>query len=106
MSLCYKLYGRKQIGGHCTINYRILQPRESPSIVENSIGGVLVTDGIIATDPDTTADLQFTINWTLSYATKSGQAANQSLYEKLVLYSTPQYEWIIFRFCDFQLFHN
>lgn len=61
---------------------RTLQPRQSPILVENSEGGVLVTDGIIATDPDTTADLEFTINWTLSYATKSGQAANPSLYEK------------------------
>lgn len=43
-----------------------------------------MTDGIIATDPDTTADLEFNINWELSYATKSGQAADQELYEKYV----------------------
>ncbi|XP_037029736.1 cadherin-23-like [Bradysia coprophila] len=60
---------------------QIRMPRQSPSIEENSIGGVIVTDGIIATDPDTTADLEFSINWELSYATKSGQEANQTLYE-------------------------
>lgn len=53
--------------------------------MENSIGGVLVTDGIVATDPDTTANLEFSINWASSYATKSGQEANQSLYEKYTL---------------------
>ncbi|KAJ6639917.1 Cadherin-23 [Pseudolycoriella hygida] len=60
---------------------QIRMPRQSPEIFENSDGGTLVTDGIIATDPDTNATLEFTIDWTESYATKSGQAADKSLYE-------------------------
>lgn len=51
--------------------------------MENSVGGIVVTtDGINATDPDGTADLFFTIDWNESYATKSGQEAEQALYEK------------------------
>lgn len=60
----------------------ILQPRDSPRIIENLDGGTLVTDGIIATDPDTDADLKFSIDWDTSYATKSGQEANKTLFEK------------------------
>lgn len=50
---------------------------------ENQPGGYIVTaDGIIATDSDTTAKLQFRINWEDSYATKAGQEAPKQLYEK------------------------
>lgn len=50
---------------------------------ENQPGDYLVTqDGIIATDPDITADLRFSINWVDSYATKAGQEAPKRLYEK------------------------
>lgn len=51
---------------------------------ENEPGGYLVTtEGIIATDTDTTAELRFRINWDESYATKAGQEAPKELYEKL-----------------------
>lgn len=59
------------------------QPRGSPNMDENEPGGYLVTkDGIIATDPDSSADLRFKINWDQSYATKAGQEAPAHLYEK------------------------
>lgn len=77
-----------------------LQPRTSPSIEENSVGGVSVTDGIIATDPDTTADLEFKIDWDLSYATKSGQESNQALYEKYASYTSV----VQCKFAEFKIF--
>lgn len=39
---------------------------------ENSPAGTLVTDQITAQDPDTTAELEFTIDWTATYATNKG----------------------------------
>lgn len=63
--------------------------------MENSVGGTFVTtDGIIATDPDGTADLSFTIDWNESYATKSGQEADKELYEKYVLIGQFHVKWI------------
>lgn len=49
---------------------------------ENSLYPTLVTQEIIATDLDTTADLEFKIDWAQTYATKSGQEARKELYEK------------------------
>lgn len=59
----------------------IRMPRSSPNITENSPGNVLITSMIVATDPDTTADLYFEINWNDTYATKSGQDAPKDTYE-------------------------
>ncbi|XP_055680929.1 protein dachsous-like [Lutzomyia longipalpis] len=56
-------------------------PRTSPSIVENSPAGTVVTMEILATDPDTTADLEFSIDWSQSYAIKYGQEAEKHTYE-------------------------
>ena len=47
------------------------QPRKILSILENSRSGV-VTEEIEAFDPDTTANLKFTIDWAGSYAVKPG----------------------------------
>ncbi|XP_059617696.1 cadherin-23-like [Phlebotomus argentipes] len=56
-------------------------PRMTPRILENSLADTVVTTEILATDPDTTADLEFWIDWEASYATKSGQEAEKSTYE-------------------------
>nr|AFJ04291.1 cadherin-like receptor [Spodoptera litura] len=50
-------------------------PRQSPSVKENVKDGFLITEGLTATDPDTTADLYFEIDWSASYATKQGRNA-------------------------------
>lgn len=47
-------------------------PRSSPSVEENVEVGHPITEGLTATDPDTTADLHFEIDWDNSYATKQG----------------------------------
>lgn len=57
-------------------------PRTAPEVIENSPAGTIVTMEIVATDPDTTADLEFSIDWEASYATKSGQEAARETYEK------------------------
>lgn len=64
----------------------IRMPRNSPSIDENSPGGTLITDEIIGTDPDTTANMVFTILWDQSYATKAGAEADIDLYNEYDLY--------------------
>ncbi|GAB0091829.1 fat-like cadherin-related tumor suppressor homolog [Sergentomyia squamirostris] len=56
-------------------------PRQAPRIRENSPANTVVTTEILATDPDTTADLEFWIDWENSYATKSGQEADRETYE-------------------------
>ncbi|KAI5634412.1 cadherin domain-containing protein [Phthorimaea operculella] len=51
-------------------------PRGSPSVEENVPEGYVITvadQEITATDPDTTALLQFEIDWESSYATKQGR---------------------------------
>ncbi|KAF9406502.1 hypothetical protein HW555_013145 [Spodoptera exigua] len=50
-------------------------PRQSPSVEENVKDGHLITQGLTASDPDTTADLIFEIDWDASYATKQGMNA-------------------------------
>lgn len=62
--------------------FQLNKPRQSPTIIENSAGRTLVTDGILATDPDGTANLVFNIDWDESYATKSGQVTDEKFYEK------------------------
>nr|QFP12818.1 cadherin-related midgut membrane protein [Lymantria xylina] len=48
-------------------------PRGSPHVEENVPEGYLITEEITATDPDTTAELRFEIDWESSYATKQGR---------------------------------
>lgn len=43
---------------------------------------VVTTQGIVVTDPDTTANIRFTIDWDQTYATKSGQEAPKSTYHR------------------------
>lgn len=50
------------------------------SIEENS-KDISVTLAIEALDPDTTADLQFTIDWADSYAMKPGFEVERELFE-------------------------
>lgn len=49
------------------------QPRTVISVAENVKDGYEIQNAIIiGTDLDTTADLEFSINWESSYATKPG----------------------------------
>ncbi|XP_075975778.1 cadherin-AgCad1-like [Anticarsia gemmatalis] len=48
-------------------------PRGSPQVEENVPEGFLISDEVVATDPDTTAHLRFEIDWASSYATKQGR---------------------------------
>jgi hypothetical protein len=41
-------------------------------VEENSPTGTLVTDEILAQDPDSLADLEFSIDWPKTYATNKG----------------------------------
>lgn len=59
---------------------QLIMPREMLEIEENS-KGITLTTAIEATDPDTTADLQFTIDWEDSYATKPGSQVESQFYE-------------------------
>uniref|UniRef100_A0A182IQ39 Cadherin domain-containing protein n=1 Tax=Anopheles atroparvus TaxID=41427 RepID=A0A182IQ39_ANOAO len=66
---------------------QITLPRVSLHIVENSepdsaviIGEADVAE-IIGTDPDTEAELEFSIDWSRSYGTKSGVRAQPATYE-------------------------
>ncbi|XP_049870615.1 cadherin-23-like isoform X2 [Pectinophora gossypiella] len=51
-------------------------PRVSPSVEENVPEGFEINREITATDPDTTAYLQFEIDWDTSFATKQGRDTN------------------------------
>lgn len=55
-------------------------PRVSPKIEENSPAGTIITDGVEAKDPDTTATLVLRILWDESYATKNGQSVEPDKY--------------------------
>ncbi|GBP79468.1 Neural-cadherin [Eumeta japonica] len=55
-------------------------PRSGPRVQENEPAGHPVTDEITASDPDTTAHLQFSIDWEQSYATKQGRDADAEEY--------------------------
>uniref|UniRef100_A0A182QNZ1 Cadherin domain-containing protein n=1 Tax=Anopheles farauti TaxID=69004 RepID=A0A182QNZ1_9DIPT len=65
----------------------ITLPRGTMHIMENSPAESTVNIGeddvaqIIGTDPDTAADLQFSIDWGSSYGTKSGVRAKAETYE-------------------------
>lgn len=55
-------------------------------VEENSASGTLVTDQITAQDPDTTAELEFTIDWTATYATNKGvRVEDTEIYNEYVL---------------------
>ncbi|XP_049537352.1 cadherin-23-like [Anopheles darlingi] len=66
---------------------QITLPRGTLHIVENSkpespvIIGESEVGEIIGTDPDTEADLQFSIDWSSSYGTKSGVRAKEDTYQ-------------------------
>lgn len=57
-----------------------LQPRDILEVTENTREKE-ITRGIVATDPDTTANLKFTINWEDSYASKPGFVVDPKFYE-------------------------
>uniref|UniRef100_A0A182JZH0 Cadherin domain-containing protein n=1 Tax=Anopheles christyi TaxID=43041 RepID=A0A182JZH0_9DIPT len=66
---------------------QITLPRGTMHILENSIAesaviiGEELTAEIIGTDPDTEAELEFSIDWSNSYGTKSGIRAKAETYE-------------------------
>ncbi|CAG4933762.1 unnamed protein product [Parnassius apollo] len=59
-------------------------PRGSPQIEENVPEGTEITREIRATDPDTTAELRFEIDWNTSYATKQGRETDPKEYHNCV----------------------
>nr|AEL22856.1 CAD protein [Sesamia inferens] len=59
-------------------------PRGSPHVEENVPDGYLITEEVTATDPDTTAELIFEIDWESSYATKQGREAPANEFHKCV----------------------
>ncbi|XP_038217094.1 protocadherin Fat 1-like [Zerene cesonia] len=59
-------------------------PRRSPEVEENVPEGYVITEDIVATDPDTTADLKFEILWDTSYATKQGRETDPREYHHCV----------------------
>ncbi|XP_013167274.1 PREDICTED: cadherin-23-like isoform X1 [Papilio xuthus] len=63
-------------------------PRGSPRIEENVPEGTEITREIQATDPDTTAELRFEIDWTTSYATKQGRETDAREYHNCVAIET------------------
>ncbi|XP_075148855.1 cadherin-AgCad1-like [Haematobia irritans] len=58
----------------------IRMPRLVVNVTENAKPLTLITEKIEARDPDTTANLQFNILWSMSYATKSGQEIDSELF--------------------------
>ncbi|CAK1543812.1 unnamed protein product [Leptosia nina] len=63
---------------------RLTLPRRSPQVDENVAAGHVITEEITATDLDTTADLNFEIDWDTSYATKQGRATPATEYRECV----------------------
>nr|AAV80768.1 cadherin-like Cry1Ac receptor [Heliothis virescens] len=51
-------------------------PRTTPSVEENVPDGFVIPTELHASDPDTTAELRFSIDWDTSYATKQGRDAD------------------------------
>lgn len=62
----------------------MFQPTTTPDINENSLPLAIAATGIIARDPDTTADLVISIDWDTSFGTKAGQRAADLTYRELV----------------------
>lgn len=60
------------------------QPNKTPEIEENKPTGTAVTEDIIAKDPDTTADLEFSIDWETTWATKQGRRVDTDKFEKYI----------------------
>lgn len=58
------------------------QPRGNHQVEENVPDGYEITDQITATDPDTTGELRFEIDWESSYATKQGRETDPIEYHK------------------------
>lgn len=56
------------------------QPTETPKVNENVPQGYIITNGIIGSDVDTDAKLEFEIDWSKSYATKQGRNVAQEQY--------------------------
>ncbi|KAM3956312.1 LOW QUALITY PROTEIN: cadherin-AgCad1-like [Aphomia sociella] len=63
-------------------------PRGSPHVEENVPEGYIITNEIHATDPDTTADLIFEIDWETSYATKQGRETDPVEFHECVYIET------------------
>ncbi|XP_068627415.1 cadherin-AgCad1-like [Battus philenor] len=59
-------------------------PRGSPQIEENVPVGTEITREIRATDPDSTAELRFEVDWSTSYATKQGRETDAKEYHNCV----------------------
>ncbi|KAL0831789.1 hypothetical protein ABMA28_001327 [Loxostege sticticalis] len=55
-------------------------PRETPEVEENVPEGYKITREITATDPDTTAHLEFEIAWDSTWATKQGRETDPKEY--------------------------
>ncbi|XP_063894022.1 protocadherin Fat 1 [Helicoverpa armigera] len=55
-------------------------PRSTPSVEENVPDGFVIPTQLNATDPDTTAELRFEIDWENSYATKQGRNTDSKEY--------------------------
>ncbi|XP_072929388.1 cadherin-AgCad1-like [Epargyreus clarus] len=73
-------------------------PRGSPEVEENVPEGYVITRDIRATDPDTTAELRFEIDWATSYATKQGRETNPIEYHGCVdietIYPDPDHKGV------------
>ncbi|XP_048489545.1 cadherin-87A-like [Plutella xylostella] len=63
-------------------------PSESPRVEENVPSGFEITRGVTASDPDTTAELHFEIDWDASSATKQGRNADRAEFVECVKIET------------------
>ncbi|XP_052759577.1 LOW QUALITY PROTEIN: cadherin-23-like [Galleria mellonella] len=63
-------------------------PRGSPHVEENVPEGYEISSEIHASDPDTTAELVFEIDWESSYATKQGRETDPAEYHGCVYIET------------------
>ncbi|GLV42168.1 dachsous [Carabus blaptoides fortunei] len=62
---------------------KITLPIATLEIEENKPKDSLVTNDIIARDPDGTADLKFSIDWNKTWASKQGRKVDQDLFENV-----------------------
>lgn len=62
--------------------YYCFQSQTKPTLKEEVPNGTEVKTKIYAKDPDTEAELEFSIDWNSSTAYKSNSPANESLYRE------------------------
>ena len=55
----------------------------SITVVENQADGFVLDSQISASDEDNTSDLEFSIDWTNSYATKNSQRLKQEVFDTI-----------------------